>query len=296
MVDPTNGTVALQHRAVLFRGVWKEITRMKRMLFFVLFLLAVSVAHAAENTQACTVPTLAALAHVAHVDGTIAAAPEGVVIAQACKPMPGEAGTIIAVAAFGRELDGDAFGTGTKQQVIALVDAASARVVAWNQSTVEDDALTHVGESSYRIDTAPYRLALGVRAFGVVFVSDARGASCPDASAEGELTLWLHDQRQLRPVLGTNIDGWVSVEGTACGAGSGAARSENAHITLAMEPTESHGFADISLTAHITSSVRTATGEFHDGPSRTQREVLKYDGTSYGNDMFRNFWYPPSAK
>jgi len=269
---------------------------MKRMALCILWLLAVPAVHAAEEVQTCTEQTLAALAHTAHIDGDIKPAPDGVVIAQACKPVPGEAGTLIAVAAFGRETEGDADDGGTKQQVVALVEAASARVIAWNQSTIEEDAVTHVGESSYRIDTAPYRLAPGVRAFGVVFNSDARGPSCPDASADGELTLWLPDQHKLRAVLGTNLDGWVSVEGTACGAGSGAARSESAHITLAIEPTQTHGFADIALTAHITSNLRTATGDVHDGPSRMQRTVLKYDGTSYGNDMFRTFWYPDSVK
>lgn len=29
-----------------------------------------------------------------------------------------------------------------------------------------------------------------------------------------------------------------------------------------------------------------------DTGKRTKRVVLKYDGKSYGVDMFRNFWYP----
>lgn len=269
---------------------------MTRIAVCLIFFLFTATAHAQEETPPCTDKTLAALAHVAHIDGVIADAPDGMVIAHACKRMPGEAGTIIAVAAFGHELDDDAYGAGTKQQVIALVEAASDRVMAWSQAEVQEDAVTHVGGSSYRIDTAPYRLAPGVRAFGIVFHSDARGPSCPDASAENELTLWIRDQRTLRPVLGTNLDGWVSVEGTACGPGSGAALSESAHITIGLERTTTHGFSDLSLTAHITSTVRTASRDFHDGPSRIKRQVLKYDGKSYGNDMFRNFWYPDSAQ
>ncbi len=261
-----------------------------------LLFLNMPIAQADQQAQACTEQTVAAIAHVAHIEGDMASAPKGVVIAQACKAVPGEAGAVIAVVAFGRELEGDAFGTGTKQQVVALVDVPSDRVIAWNQTTVEEDAVTHVGESSYRIDTAPYRLAPGARAFGVVFHSDARGASCPDARADNELTLWVRDQQSLRPVLGTNLDGWNSVEGTACGARSGAARSESAHMTIALESTRTHGFTDLSLTARITSAVRTATGDFVDGPSRTRRMVLKFDGTSYGSDMFRNFWYSDTAK
>lgn len=29
---------------------------------------------------------------------------------------------------------------------------------------------------------------------------------------------------------------------------------------------------------------------------RTVRAVVKYDGKSYGSDMYRDFWYSPASK
>ncbi len=147
---------------------------------------------------------------------------------------------------------------------------------------------------SYRIDTAPYRLSPDVRAFGVVFTSSARGPSCPDANTGEELTLWVREGGRIRPVFGTNLYGWVSVEGDACGPGTGDARSEDARMTIAVEKTSSHGFADLSITAHITKTQRK-NGDYSDTGKRTARTIVHYDGKSYGIDMFRNFWYSPAA-
>jgi hypothetical protein len=256
---------------------------MKRITFCLLSLIAATAAHA-DPEQACGDAMVDALAKAAKVTADV--------VAQACKPLPDDPRTTIVVAAFGNADEED----GTKQQVVGLVDTASSRVLAMGRDTIEEDAVTHVGESAYVIDTARYRLSPEVRAFGIVFHSDARGPSCPDAYASGELTLWVRDGKALRPVLGTNLDGWVSVKGTACGAGHGEAVSEDAHITVAVEKTATHGYADISLTAHITSSHRGADDAWQDGPKRTGKTLLKYDGKSYGTDMFRNFWYPATSE
>lgn len=258
-----------------------------------LFALSLAPVARADDEQACNGDTVAAVAHWAGVKGKLVSWEEdgGLIAAAACKAMPDAPQTTIAAVAFDTKHEGPGADDGSKLQVIALVEGG--KVVAAERSTIEEDALTEVGH--YRIDTAPYRLSADVRAFGVVFTSSARGASCPDASAEGELTLWIREGNRLRVVMGTNLDGWVSVEGTACGAGTGDARSESAHITIAVEKTSSHGFADLSLTAHITQTQRK-DGNYADTGKRTARTVLKYDGKSYGIDMFRNFWYPLSAR
>jgi hypothetical protein len=266
-----------------------------RWMIPLLSLLALAVApfaHAADD-QGCGDDTVAAVARWAGVKGKLVSWDEdgGLVAAEACKAMPDAPGTTIAAIAFDTNHEGRGGDSGSKLQVVALVEGG--KVIAAERSTIEEDALTAVG--SYRIDTAPYRLSPEVRAFGVVFTSGARGPSCPDASAEGELTLWVREGKHLRAVMGTNLDGWVSVEGTACGAGTGDARSESAHITIAVEKTSSHGFADLSLTAHITQSQRK-NGDYADTGKRVARTVLKYDGKSYGIDMFRDFWYPTSAR
>lgn len=266
-----------------------------RWIVPLLILSALSVAPVAraDDAQSCGGDTVKAVARWAGVKGKLVSWNEdgGLIAAEACKVMPTAPGTTIAAIAFDTRHEGPAGDSGSKLQVIALVEGG--KVVAAERSTIEEDALTAVG--SYRIDTAPYRLSPEVRAFGVVFTSSARGPSCPDASADGELTLWIREGSRLHAVMGTNLDGWVSVEGTACSAGTSDARSESAHITVAVEKTSSHGFADLSLTAHITQTQRK-NGDYADTGKRTARTVLKYDGQSYGIDMFRNFWYPTSAR
>lgn len=258
-----------------------------------LFALSLAPVARADDGQVCDGDAVAAVAHWAGVKGRLVSWEEdgGLVAAAACKAMPNAPQTTIAAIAFDTAHEGPGAGNGSKLQVIALVEGG--KVVAAERSTIEEDALTEVG--SYRIDTAPYLLSAEVRAFGVVFTSSARGASCPDASAEGELSLWIREGSRLRAVMGTNLDGWVSVEGTACGAGTGDARSESAHMTIAVEKTASHGFADLSITAHITQTQRK-DGDYTDTGKRVARTVLKYDGRSYGIDMFRDFWYPTSAR
>lgn len=256
-----------------------------------LALLLMPLAHAGDD-QTCDQGVIAAVATWAGIKGNLASwadDQDGLIAAASCKAMPNAPATTIAAIAFDTKHEGPGVDSGSKEQVVALVEAG--KVVAADRSTIEEDALTEVG--SYRIDTAPYVLAPGVRAFGVVFSSSARGASCPDAWAEHALTLWLRDGSRLRAVMGTNLDGWVSVEGTSCG--SGDSRSESAHITIAVEKTATHGFADLSLTATITQS-QSKGGDDSDTGKRVERTLLKYDGTSYGDDMFRHFWYPKSLR
>lgn len=268
---------------------------MRRIVRFVplLALLLAPWAHA-DDKQACDDDTVDAVAQWGGVKGKLVSWNEeegGLIAAASCKAMPNAPATTIAAIAFDTKHQG--FGTpdGSKLQIIALVEAG--KVVAAERSEIVEDAATMVG--SYRIDTAPYVLAPGVRAFGVVFTSAARGPSCPDASADEELTLWLRDGKHLRAVFGSNLEGWVSAQGTACSAGSGDALSESAHMTIAVEKSASHGYADLSLTAHITQTQRK-NGDYTDTGKRVARTVLKYDGTTYGIDMFRQFWYPTSAR
>lgn len=248
---------------------------------------------ASDAPQSCTPDTIAAVARWAGVHGTLVSwkQPGGMIAAAACKAMPDSPGTTIAAIAFDTALEGPTRGDGNKLQVIALVEAD--QVVAAHRSQIEEDATTAVGR--YRIDTARYHLSPSVRAFGTVFHSDALGSRCPDAAADTELTLWVREGRQLRPVLGTNLRGWVNIVGTPCILNEELNRSEEAHLTVSVEKTRSHGFADLALTARIVQS------EVHgDADEKTRqrraRTVLRYDGHSYGHDMFRTFWYPAGLR
>ncbi|AOR69746.1 multidrug ABC transporter ATPase [Burkholderia stabilis] len=254
-----------------------------------LALVAASAVQAADN-QPCGDATVTAVARWAGIASARIATRDAdrLVVASACKVMPNAPDTTIAAIAFDSLSKGKNPDDSDKLQVVALVEGG--KVVAAEKSVIEEDSATEIGENSYRIDTAPYRLSPDVRAFGVVFTSSARGASCPDADASEELTLWVREGNRIRPVFGTNLYGWVSIEGEACGPGVGDASSEDARMTIAVEKTSSHGFSDLSITAHITKSQRKDR-EYSVTGKRTARTTVHYDGKTYGIDMFRNFWY-----
>ncbi|RQR26115.1 multidrug ABC transporter ATPase [Burkholderia sp. Bp9143] len=262
--------------------------------FAPLLVLAAAPAVQAADNQPCDDAAITAVARWAGIASARIATRDAdrLVVASACKMMPDTPGTTIAAVAFDSLPRSKNPDESDKLQVIALVEGG--KVVAANRSVVQEDAVTEIGENSYRIDTARYRLSPEVRAFGVVFTSSARGPSCPDANASDELTLWVREGNRIRPVFGTNLYGWVSVEGEACGPGAGDARSEEAKMTIAVENTSSHGFADLSIAAHVTQTKRE-DGNYSDTGHRIARTVVKYDGKSYGIDMFRTFWYSPEA-
>ncbi|VWB06975.1 multidrug ABC transporter ATPase [Burkholderia lata] len=274
---------------ILFSIVTMKVTR-----FAPLLALVAAPAVQAADSQVCGDDTVTAVARWAGIASARIATRDAnrLVVASACKVMPNAPETTIAAVAFDSLPKSKNPDESNKLQVVALVEGG--KVVAAEKSVVEEDAATEIGENSYRIDTAPYRLSPDVRAFGVVFTSSARGASCPDADASEELTLWVREGNRIRPVFGTNLYGWVSVEGEACGPGVGDASSEEARMTIAIEKASSHGFADLSITAHITKTQRK-DGNYSDTGKRTARTIVHYDGKTYGIDMFRNFWYSPAA-
>jgi hypothetical protein len=266
-----------------------ELMQTTLRYLLLLALVSVPLAHA-EEAEPCGDGTLATLAHWAGVKGKLIGRekPGGVVAAATCKPMPDAPNTIIAAVAFDTSHRDPSQGNPV-HQVIALIE--DDKVVAAHRSVVMEDAHTVFG--LYRIDTAPYILAPKVRAFGVEIDSGASGPDCPDAMASYDLTLWIREGEQLRPVFGTNRYGWVAADKLSCPGVEGA-RGESASMTIAVEKTSSHGFADLSLTAHATHT-QFMNGDIRHTGKRTVHTILKYDGTSYGVDMFRNFWYPHTS-
>ncbi|HHX4059987.1 MAG: multidrug ABC transporter ATPase [Burkholderia contaminans] len=259
-----------------------------------LALAAAPIVHAA-NSQACSDETVTAVARWAGIASARIATRDAdrLVVASACKVMPNAPETTIAAVAFDSLPKSKNPDESSKLQVVALVEGV--KVVAADRSVIQEDAAIQIGENSYRIDTAPYRLSPDVRAFGVVFSSTAHGPSCPDAYMENELTLWIREGARVRPVFGTNLNGWVATTGTACGPDTSDLRSESARMTIAVEKTSHNGFADLSITAHVMNA-ESNDDKQPDAGKRTVRTVVKYDGKSYGSDMYRDFWYSPASK
>jgi hypothetical protein len=246
----------------------------------------------ASDDQSCGDDVTAAVANWAGVEGKLAPwdSGDGLIAAASCKAMPDAPDTTIAAIAFDTNHVGPNSDDGNMTQVVALVKGA--QVIAGVRSTIEEDALTQVG--SFHVDTAPYWLSPDVRAFGVVFDSSARGPSCADAAADHELTLYVREGRTLRPVFGTNLYGWVNTDPNSCGAGFVGAHNAEASITIAVEKTASHGFADLALSARVTRNRLEKDGWVETG-RHTKRVVLHYDAKTYGINMFRDFWYPDDA-
>jgi hypothetical protein len=266
-----------------------------RILYFapILALAAAPIAHAA-NSRPCGDDIVTAVARWAGITNARLATRDTnrLVVASACKVMPNAPETTIAAVAFDSLPKSKNPDDSEKLRVVALVEGG--KVVAADRSVIQEDAAIQIGENSYRIDTAPYRLSPDVRAFGVVFSSTAHGPSCPDAYTENELTLWIREGARIRPVFGTNLNGWVATTGTACGPDTNDLRSESARLTIAVEKTSHNGFADLSITAHVMNADSNDDKQ-PDAGKRTVHTVVKYDGKTYGIDMFRNFWYSPAA-
>jgi hypothetical protein len=252
-------------------------------------ILAVSLApfaHANE-AQSCDEAIVDAVSKWARVEGDLVPSyGYGAGTADACKTMPDAPDTTIAAMAFlakgAKPEDQEA---GAKVQVIALV--RHEHVLAATREDVEEDAAFSLGD--YTIDTARYFLSPGVRAFGVRVDSATGGPRCADNNANGDLTLWILDGKRLRAVMSTNLSGRHSVVGVpACSDGDGIL--EDADITVAVEKTTSHGFADLTLVAKVNRSTY-AGGKEAKAPLRVARQALHYDGKTYGSDTFREFWY-----
>nr|WP_277625838.1 multidrug ABC transporter ATPase [Burkholderia cenocepacia] len=260
------------------------------MRFAPLLALSASAVAQAADSHSCNDETVTAIARWAGITNARLATRDAnrLVVASACKVMPNTPETTIAAVAFDSLPKSKNPNESKKLQVVALVEGG--RVVAADRSVVQEDAVTEISENSYRIDTAPYGLSPDVRAFGVVFTSSARGPSCVEAYPENELTLWIRDGARVRPVFGTNLHGWVATTGTACGPDTSDLESESALMTIAVEKTSHNGFADLSLTAHVADNEDSTKGK------RTVRTIVKYDGKSYGIDMFRDFWYSTASK
>jgi hypothetical protein len=228
----------------------------------------------AEQERTCSDDVIATVARWAEISGD----PAERVSAATCKVMPNAPQTTIAVVAF--DIPSKKLWPDQRAWLQAITLIENGKVVAGNRSTIEEDGLTAVGGYSYRIDTARYQLSPAVRAFGVVFSSDVVWPGAAQAYAGGELTLWIRDKDRLQPVFGTNLYGAISLDRY------GLRSSENviqASMTIGIEETSHHGFADLSITAHIEGYA----------DKRIARTIVRYDGKSYGIDMFQNFWYPP---
>ena len=242
-----------------------------------------SAALAAEASQECTPPVLAALgrelkvAHFALGQENFGQDPAGVVIATSCKRMPDAPGLTLAAVAW------DAHEPDNKALAIAIVDESAGTITALLKDDIYEDAATHVDSGSLRLDTAPYELAPGVRAFGLDIASEDR--SCGEGGLGPSRTLYVREGRTLRPVLeGLTINQWWYLRGNQprCDGDpkdAAAAILEHYAVSIGLGAPGKNGWRDLVLTA-------TSKRSDH-RPARKPLHVrVPYDGHAYDLKAF----------
>jgi hypothetical protein len=251
----------------------------KRLAGTVLCLPLVALAATASEpppSQSCAAPIVAAIAKRAGI------APDTGVVSAACKPWPAEPQATIAAIAF------DLGTADQKTLVVATLDTATQRVTRSDRQEVIEDAVTEFGEGSLGIDTAPYRLADNVRAFGVRFGSVARGASCGEGYWSDELTLFVPEAGALRSVLqGLAMQHAQALQGCFGPGNNGDLVYDDAYLTLGMANTQSHGLRDLVVTARIYRNGRETDKQ---KPTAVERRVLHYDGKQYRDTKMPPWW------
>jgi len=206
--------------------------------------------------------------------------PAGVIVAASCKRQPDEpTHTLAAVAWDARQAD-------SKALVVAVVDDAARSVLALLRDEIDDAAPLQVNNGSLRLDTAPYTLAPGVRAFGLdVFHSDG---SCGEGGSGPVRTLYVREGRTLRPVLaGLTLSEWQYLQGNQprCTAPGETAPAilEDVDVTIGLGAPGQGGWRDLVLTA-------TSRRSDHQPGRRPLRVTLPYDGRAYPLAAFDKAW------
>lgn len=242
-------------------------------------------AHAATDDQACGAAELAVLGRELRIDhfvpGPAASGQDaaGVVVASGCRKSPVDPRLTLAAVAW------DAHAEDSKALVVAVIDPSAS--LALLQDEIGEDAATRVTEDSLRLDTAPYRLAPGVRAFGVdVLTADG---SCGEGGSGPSRTLYVREGKTLRPVLqGLTMSEYRYVRGNQPRCVSDprqaqAAIIEDFKVTIGLGVPGKGGWRDLVLTG-------TSRRSDHKPGRRPLHVHVHYDGSAYPLDAFHDAW------
>jgi hypothetical protein len=203
----------------------------------------------------------------------------GVVSTAACRNSLADRKVTIAAVAYdeGKE--------DTKSLVVALVDLRAHRVVSSYRREIDEDAAMRVDDGSLRIDTAPYTLSPGVRAFGVD-LSSGYIANCGDGGFGAERTLYVQEGKLLRPILSLTMSYWRIRGGNACASEVKAMQNmvtETINLSIGVDSAATNGFRDLVIRA-----TSTVDGGGTKAPRPSLRHRLRFDGREYDTGEFTN--------
>ncbi|KGM39410.1 hypothetical protein JY96_03540 [Aquabacterium sp. NJ1] len=166
-----------------------------------------------------------------------------------CKPHPLHPN--LALVALFHELreEPNADGNTAKGFVMAVVDIQRRRLIRLYRDKILEDAGTRISEFSLHLDTAPYNIAPGVRAFGVR-MNIGYSPRYAEGGESDYLTLFIEHGKTLRPIIqNMPMSSWRMVGDTAhCfdDAETGCA-IENKAVRLALASTSTHGWRDLEV-------------------------------------------------
>lgn len=221
----------------------------------------------AQKEQICTASTLGIVGKFLGIDGfrlERTGDDPRIIAAAACKKNPAAPQITIAAVAFNDGRDDE------KATVVALIDESKRRVIASIRGEIGEDAGMRVDSGSLWIDTAPYTLAPGIRAFGVDLTSGYI-PHCGDGGSGADRTLYVQDGKNLRPIFGLTMSYWRFVKGgnPRCMASDQTTEEteiDNTGVSINIASTVTNGYRDILVTA--TSS--------DDGGQRTKKKPFRY--------------------
>jgi hypothetical protein len=167
-------------------------------------------------------------------------------VASTCKADPAQPGQTYVALAY------DEGKPDTKTLILAIVERN--RVLADYRGEISEDATLTLQPDSLRIDTAPYRLAKGVRAFGLD-LSGWQSPNCGDGGTGPTRSLYIREGKHIRPVLtDLFLSSWRYI---AQGQGrcnpmapeDAPTIIEEMTFSVSVLPSISHGFHDLRVTA-----------------------------------------------
>lgn len=253
----------------------------RTMLATALALAAAVPAQAAQD--ACPAALYKALGPQLDAKRFAPAGQGGTVVAATCKTSPQDDNALLAALAYGSD--------DVKTLFVGVLDKKTLRILRSYRTDIGEDSATEIGESSLRLDTARYQLDEKTRAIGLRFNSAAHGPSCADFSAQDDLTLFVPDGVHLRPVLTLPMSQARALAGCMGHGGDDTVVAEFAELTMALEKTATHGYADLTVQAAI---VKEKMSEIGAGKKRKERWTLHYDGQRYQRGKAAPWWVKDS--
>ena len=234
------------------------------------------VAVGAQSEQICAATTLSILGKFLGVDGfDVRQAGDGpsIVTAAACKKNPAKPQITIAAVAY------DAGKDDAKMLIVALINESERKVVASHRWEVGEDAGMRVESGSLWIDTAPYLLASGVRAFSVDLTSGYI-PHCGDGGSGAERTLYVQQGEKLRPIFGLTMSSWHFLQGgnprcVGSGQASDITTIESTDLSIGVANTSTNGYRDLVIKAVSSEDSGQAVGK------QPFLYKARYDGQQY---------------